>query len=235
MARALPPFFTAQAERVVARFERHNAKAFGDAMLPDSEDAMLWTLIASIEVGVIQSVGQIAADMVGGQPFTGRTDPRLQTLLGESGQRIRNINETTRQAVQETILEGYGRGYSDYQIANGVETDGFRGLRAIVTEIYEGRAEAIAITEVAHASELAAHDRYDAAGIHYIEWLDGPECGVDKHGEPPYANGMIVPMHFASAHVSAHPRCRRVSLPWSPTLANQVPVRVPLPAIVGAA
>lgn len=240
LAKALPAFFEAQAERVVTRWSAHSdpttggrGKAIADNMLPDDEDTLLWNLMISIETATALSVGNIAADMVGGSPFAGRTDPRLLELLSQSGRRVVGINDTTRRAIQQTIMDGYQAGYSDYQLAHGVAADGFRGLVDVVTETYTGRAQTISRTEIGTASNLAASDRYSVAGIQFAEIVDGPGCHLVTHDDGLLANGLILPLHSAQQYPLAHPNCRRSILPWSPSLGHTIPVNVPVPAIAG--
>ncbi len=241
LARALPSFFERQSGRVVERWLNHmdptggHAKALSDNMLPTDEDELLWELMISIEISTMLSIGNIAADMVGASPFLTRTDPRLLQLLRQSGKRIVGINDTTRRAVQDTILAGYDHGYNDYQIAHGVAADGFRGLDSVVRETYQGRAEAVAITEIGTASNLAAADRYDSSGIQFAELLDGAGCHLYTHDDGPVANGLVLPLHTAMQYPLSHTRCRRVITPWSPALGAAVPMREQVPAIVRAA
>lgn len=225
LAADLARFFTALARRVVARYlagaqagatillrpvERKDETAID--ILPPTEVAAQQQIIIAVLEDLMRQYGEMAAAAAGGEAFA-VTDPRLQALLTEAGDRIVRIDAETRRAVQETLTEGSARGYSSYQIAEGVPADGFSGLRAVVTETYRGRARTIARTEIAEAAQAAAHDRYGAAGITEVDLYDGPECGLRNHHDPDRANGKRIVLAVARQYPIAHPNCRRVSMP----------------------
>lgn len=207
LARALRLFFADQARRVVARHRLGQT----DLLPPDETVRLALVLEPRIRAMVLEAAG-LSADLAGAPPLE-ETDIRLLAILVESGDRIRNISEQTRSAVRRALLEGTARGYSPWQIANGVPKDGFRGLRAVVTETYKGRAETIARTEMALACQAAAHDRYQAAGVTEVDVTDGTDCGWTRHDDPDKANGTRRSLSEAVAYPVAHPNCRRVSIP----------------------
>lgn len=236
LAHALRRFFREQAERVVSRYLRIMGVKDGrdaEPFLPLGEDLLLGQIIVTYTGVAMEEVGSLAADLAGGSPFTSTGDPRLQALLRTGGRRIAGINEETRQAIMRTIAEGSRLGYTPYQIANGVPADGFRGLRAVVEETYTGRAETIARTELGSGANLAAIDRYQTAGMRYVELMDGPGCGLTSHRDPQKANGLIVPIAVARRWPICHPNCRRIVLGWRPNWTSS-PGRVEVPAIVRA-
>lgn len=207
LAQSLRAFFEDQARRVVAR---HRLGA--PELVPADEVVRLGLVIEPRLRAMAVESAAIAAQLAGAGVLVD-TDPRLLAILAEAGVRIRRITEETRRAVRETLVEGSRRGYSPYQIAEGVPKQGFRGLRAVVTETYRNRAQTIARTEMALASQAAAHDRYRVAGVTHVDVLDGPGCGWTRHDDPDKAHGTRRPIGEALAHPIAHPNCRRVSVP----------------------
>lgn len=207
LAHTLRLFFADQARRVVAR---HRLGA-PDLLPPEETARLALVLEPRVRAMVLEAAGLSAA--LAGAPTLEETDIRLLAILVESATRIRRVSEETRRAVRITLLTGTARGYSPWQIANGVPKDGFRGLRAVVTETYRGRAETIARTEMALACQAAAHDRYQVAGVTEVDVTDGPGCGWRHHDDPDKAHGTRRPLGEVLAYPVAHPNCRRVSIP----------------------
>ncbi|MGD9889699.1 MAG: hypothetical protein AB7R89_25750 [Dehalococcoidia bacterium] len=213
LARAFRRFFRGQAARVVRRYgvmAGRELKAEGDLLLPMGEDWRLMQAVESLLWGLLTSLTVETAPFAGGPPLA---EARLRVLLFESAERVRAVNRQTRTAIQRTLADGRSRGFSDWQIANGVPKDGYRGLRAVVRETYRGRAEAIARTEVGIASQQVAHETWGQAGVTHVDIIDGDGCGWTSHTDPDTANGSRRTLAEAMAQPLSHPRCRRVSLP----------------------
>jgi hypothetical protein len=210
----LHDFFRAQAERVVSRYLDHAKIAMVnvDTLLPPSEDALLEIVFRGPVSQASLLSGNFAAMLVGAEPLT-EADPAVLRRLAESAQRVTNINNATRQAIQQTLNDATLSGYGAYQTVNGVPADGFAGLRSVVQETYQGRADTIARTEMATVSQQAAHERYDAAGVQEVDIIDGPECGWTAHDDPDLADGSRRTLDEADEYPTAHPNCGRVSLP----------------------
>ncbi|MCY4122537.1 MAG: hypothetical protein OXG72_16625 [Acidobacteria bacterium] len=136
--------------------------------------------------------------------------------LADAGRRITRIDERARQVITDRIAAGRAAGYSSYDIARGVERDGFQGLRNYVDEFYRGRARTIARTETATVSNNAALDRYQEAGIVECRIFDSPDCGLTEHDDPEKPNGKVYPMDVGRAYPISHPNCVRVVAPNVP-------------------
>lgn len=223
MAKALRWFFRRQAAAAAARFnavpleERAGlsawygtaqdveTKAVGPEQIIPQADAeiLIRVLLPHITRQTLESAA-IAAGLVG-VPALEDTSNALFRLLNESGTRIVRINDMTREAVRRALTDGRALGESNFQLA--------KRLRLIVEEAYTGRAETIARTETAVADQRAAHDRYTAAGVQFVDVFDGPDCGWTSHDDPDHANGSRRTLAEAEAHPTAHPNCVRVSLP----------------------
>lgn len=210
MAPRLRAFFRAQARRVVERYllaEGVEAKQVGpgDLFPPVAdEDRLLARVVLPYLIDQTIESGALAAQLTGVAPLL-RESPELTALMAQMGTRIRGINDETLRAVQNVLRVAAERGYTHYQIANGVEADGYRGIRSVVEETYRGRADTIARTELGTASQRAAHDRYREANVVEVRILDGTECGWRYHDDPDLANGSVRTLREAQEYPLAHP------------------------------
>jgi len=117
------------------------------------------------------------------------------------------IDETTREAIRKTLAIGQARGYSDWQIANGVPDDGYPGIDGLYRKTWAQRPYTIARTELSRAQVAAAQDRYEQSGIvKRVEIADG-----DKHEPCAARNGKVVPL--SSRPQLLHPMCRLQLIP----------------------
>lgn len=179
------------------------------------EDGLIVRALLPIETAQLVEASAIVAELVGVEPLVARS-PALERLTARAGARIKDINGATRMAVQRELTVGSRRGYNLFQLANGVPGDKFRGIRAVITETYKGRADTVARTELALANQEAAGDRYDAGGVTHVSIADGPGCGWKTHDDPDKANGTRRTLKDARAHLLAHPNCRRIMIPILP-------------------
>lgn len=207
MRTAVRDFAVAQAARAVNRLMGRAVKIAPHAaelIPPEENGAMLAALEIYYRQAIIAAI-DFAAAAIGEDPAS--YDPIVQRELAQAAERIVGINDVTRQAVRDLLQEANMHGYSLYQIANGVPADDFPGLRDVVEETYAGRAETIARTELAYATQHAAHDDWIASGVQYVEVEDG----VDFDEGCAARNGAVVP---ADTYVEPlHPRCTVCSIP----------------------
>ena len=125
-------------------------------------------------------------------------------ILEEAAERVVRIDETTREAVREQLKEGQARGYSAWQIANGVPAEGFRGIDGLFVETWRSRAETIARSELAQASMVSALNRYAATGL-----VDRAKIDENTDTDAPCAAraGLVVPL--SSRPLPSHPNCQK--------------------------
>jgi len=194
----------------------HYKNLSADAMIPPGDDEAMFLLARQHLGRMFVQVGAMAAELAGSEPIVADT-VTYEVLVRKAGRRLRNVNNTTRSAIRSTLADGFSRGFSPAQIAQGVPAEGFTGLRSVVQETYRGRAETIARTESAIASQEAASDRYAAAGVTHVQIEDGPECGWTEHDDGDIADGSIRTLADANTYPIAHPNCVRVSLPILPS------------------
>lgn len=150
----------------------------------------------------------LVADALGLDPRTFRLDDAAtRRVLETAAEQVVKITATTREQVRAVLAEGQGRGYTTWQIVNGVPADGYGGLEGLFSETWAGRAETIARTELGMAQRVSALDRYKASGL-----VDRVLIHDGEDDEPCRSrNGRVVPL--AEAPDLAHPNCRLVLSP----------------------
>ena len=160
------------------------------------------------------------------------TDPIVLYLVERSAQRVVLINAATRRGIQRTLLRGAAAGYSPYEIAYGstaTRKAGYRPLQGIVEQLYRGRPECIARTEMAYSNNGASLYQMEQMGLGQVQVIDGPGCALTHHvaglrpGESSGddINGRIITVKEANAWQLAHPNCRRVFLPMQVAPSRQ--------------
>lgn len=212
LTRALDEYF-AELSALAARRYMALAKAVGAAdLITAGDDDELERLMLAYLGNVIEEQSALSGRLVG-VPALAPDSPGYNLIRREIGSRIVGINQATRAAVQNVIIDGLRQGYSARQIAEGVPSDEFRGIRAVVRETYKNRAQTIARTEVAFVAQRAAEDRYRAGGVQEVDIDDGPDCGWTSHDDPDKADGSRRTLAELAAHPLSHPNCVRVPLP----------------------
>ena len=135
-------------------------------------------------------------------------DEATRLILEEAATRVVLIDEATRSAIASTLQEGQRRGYSAFQLAHGVPEEGFQGIDGLFTQTWQGRAELVSVTEIAHAQNVASLNRYAATGmverVQLVENTDTDEPCASR-------NGKIVPIGEQPGLL--HPRCRLGLIP----------------------
>lgn len=135
------------------------------------------------------------------------TDSAVNLLLVNAAQRVVRIDETTRAAIAEQLRIGQELGLSNWEIANGVKKIGYRGIEGLYKETWQGRAETIARTEMQHAQNESALNRYAATGlVDRVEIVDGDEDAACAS-----RNGRVVPL--SERPQLAHPNCSLSVIP----------------------
>ena len=135
-------------------------------------------------------------------------------IIRGSARRVRMVDAATRRAIRRTIARGFEAGLTQEQVARGtgragieLRRTGWRPLRDIVTQTYKNRADTIARTERALVYADTSIDRYAMYDVTHAVALDGPMCGLRKHGVEPYANGKRYTLETARRWPISHPRC----------------------------
>lgn len=171
----------------------------------DDEQQRLGEIMDAAYGRVIRAVHQVVAESFPNAENFRLDDSATRRLLHEAASRVVRIDETTRQAIATMLQRGQEMGLSAWEIANG--TDEFPGIEGLFRETWRGRAETVARTELQHAQNRAAVDRYQATGlVDRVELVDGDEDQVCAA-----RNGKVVPLEQVPG--LAHPRCTLLCIP----------------------
>jgi HK97 family phage portal protein len=186
---ALETFFGEQEKRVKARLaavpKRQKAALAEGSWWDDAEeDDALGGVIGPLWSDAL--VAGVTAARQLGVPVLAESDARMAQLKQGLGDRITNINATTREAVAAQITEGLRRGYSSAQLATGVLDEDFAGVSGVFEDARGYRSVLIARTEMSHAYLQANLDTFQQSGVvGMVEAQDGTvdeEC-ADRNGE----------------------------------------------------
>lgn len=137
------------------------------------------------------------------------TDPAVVATMKNAAQRVKGINDTTRQAIRDVLSYGAEQGWTLGQLVAGDDTQ--PGLRATVQETYKGRAKAVARSEMANAQQVAAVERFSAAGLTHVIVFDGG--GDDSDDACNQLNGTRQTLAWARANPTGHTNCVRCFAP----------------------
>jgi phage portal protein BeeE len=129
----------------------------------------------------------------------------LTYVRDKVGQRIRGINDTTRDKLKSLIAEGVNRGDSPAALGDAIEAS---------AAFDEYRSELIARTETMLAYNDAAIGTYRDFGVEEVQAIDG-----DDDAECARRNGAIFSLAEASG-ISDHPNG---TLDWVPVVKSVIP------------
>lgn len=179
----------------------------------EAEQEALAAILDPRYVGMLaathEAVGSALAPFLGPDAEAFRLDDAAtRTILAEAAERVVLITAATRDALREQLREGQRRGYSAFQIANGVPAEDYRGVDGLFRTTWKGRAETVARTELAHAQNVASLDRYAATGL-----VDEVEIVEHEDTDGPCAarNGRVVPLSERPGLL--HPNCQMGLIP----------------------
>lgn len=175
-------------------------KDITDDLLPKSEDARLADAWRPHYTALIQGMWPILNEQLALDVDFTLEDPAVVTALEAVGERVKDINESTRTALAAALQEGADAGEGTGQLATRI--------RQVVEESYKGRAETISRTELALAQQQATVGRYKAAGVTKVRVLDG-----DDDEACASVHNTVQDLDWAEKNSIAHPRCVRAFVP----------------------
>ncbi len=191
-------FLTAQTSRVVSSLTPTKAVATVDW---DAEDRALTTVLNRSYLRALDGTTELARGYL--QADIEVDDATVRSFLQASGQRIGDINHTTRRAIQKALAEGEANGESLEELTARIQE---------LTEFNASRAETIALTELGSSQALAAAYASSLAGLTHMQIADadGTDVGftgcTDRHGK-------VITVAQAFETTLLHPRCRLVLIP----------------------
>ena len=216
MSRKAARYLRNQSREVVSAYRAH----LDPVDVIDLNDVRLLTALTPDYRGLVTSIGGVQQRVFG---ISASID--AESILESAGERIVTMQGATKNAVREQLrfarrhrlsqaeTEGLIRG-AVYMSQRG------QSFRDVLAQRY--RAERIARTETAIASNQATREVYRREGIGYIEVIDGPGCGVYSHDDGSEANGMIITMQEAASFPDvSHPNCARAFSPIVDDLSAQ--------------
>jgi hypothetical protein len=131
------------------------------------EDRLLGEALHGLYLTLSRSALTVVANEVNRVVTKDRIRRVAEIMLKSAGQRIADINETTRQAIAETLATGVQRGYTLNQMLSGVPGEKYPGVRDLgVFDKY--RSELVARTETMLAyneSALLGYREYNVAEV----------------------------------------------------------------------
>lgn len=172
----------------------------------DEETRLLYERLLPQYVTTMSTRWSEAARQVGLDVSFDIAQPEVERFLrDQAGQRIRGIEETTREKIREALADGIreGEDLNDLIRRVGDVFDEAKGSRAVV----------IARTEALESSNRAAFIAYGEAGVPMLEWLLAPDYDpAEDDGECEPFDGKIVAVgtEFAPGvqYPPLHPQCR---------------------------
>lgn len=172
------------------------------------EDAAVLAVLLKLYHDAI-SAGYDASTAVGAPVAAAQQDAGTASLTATLAQRVTDINQTTKDTLDQVIRDGIAKGYSTAQIADGVPADGYAGVSGVFADARGYRAQMIARTEASTAFNLSSVQAYRQSGkVQHVEVSDGdgdPECAD--------ADGSVWTLDYAEANPLAHPNCVRQFYP----------------------
>lgn len=223
------------AEPVVSRFFREQRDRIVDVALRggnriietraieqidwDEEDRLLREALRPWWESVSEVAFADIAAVTGADTMWSISNPHLADLFDILGYRVRDINETTRQAIEDIVRESLIEGTTMPDLA--------AQLRDVVAETYQGRASTIARTESQVAYSISSQKAYEASGVvSRVMMHDGVDCesGPGSDGlRCPDRQGMVVQVADMARHSQGtHPNCQLAFSPILDTPLGQV-------------
>ncbi len=232
MEPAIENVFVAQADAIVSRVEALKAyapahmngnghKAVEVKELPGLDELIeaddwldMERTVKRFYIEIISASWETWNTALGSEIAFELTDPAVVVAMRSAATRVQSINDTTRQAIRDLLVYGGEQGWTLGQLVAGDETQ--PGLRDVVEETYKGRAKAISRSEMAHAQQVAAVERFSAAGLTHVIVFDGG--GDDSDDVCNQLNGTRQTLAWARANPTGHTNCTRC---FSPAFDNE--------------
>jgi len=150
------------------RYWRKDARVGKAAsVIPSVEElSKIWNVVfLELIREIVIEQGNYVLDFLGaGGNLEVTTDPAVEYLREHGAELIREINETTREKLRETLAEGFEAGEAVPDLATRVED--------VFKDATRNRAEMIARTEAIRASNFGAVEAYRQSGVvEAEEWL----------------------------------------------------------------
>src|SRR5690606_4234871 len=200
---------TRQHEATMAEL-RETSRSWWSTQVPRLHQAGSQAFAASLGHGAAWTPTHQAAV----EQFARRTWEDVAARLEEiSAETRRNLRSLARTSTRSALLESRTAVQAGRDMARAAAREGrwsvqYHGGARHTMRDY---ADTVIRTTTATAYNEGAITQAGVEGIEYVEYADGPGCGVHSHNDGTEANGMIVPL--SEVVYLAHPNCRRAILP----------------------
>jgi hypothetical protein len=145
-----------------------------------SEQEMLLQIVEPRYIRMLGAVHQLVRTTFPEMDDFRLDDAATRSMLDRAAEQVVRIDETTREAIREQLRIGQARGYSQWEIANGVPGDEYPGIEGLFKETWRGRAALVARNELAMAQISASQNRYAATGmVDRVQLRDGTSSAPD--------------------------------------------------------
>jgi hypothetical protein len=215
---------------VTAAIQRKDSIEDIDAIYDaDAEQEALAILLEPRYMAMLRSVHELVAATFPTMENFRLDDPATRAQLAHAAEQVVRIDETTRTALRHLLALGQERGYSAWELANGVPKDGFPGIEGLFRETWKGRALTVARNELAVAQLEASKERYRATGlVDRLQLRDGTGTAPDQPCLD--RNGQVVPLSANPQQL--HIQCTLVCVPVLRGDPSPPPTNVP-PVVIG--
>lgn len=220
MQKEIGSYLSDQRGRIIERVrkswpsQKASRKAFGEdegwwAAVEDQELASrLRDFVKGITIAAMEGVSTSMDRVITRQ----QVDGILRDAEAQIADDVKFINEHTRQAIRNLLVEGARRGYSVNQVVDGVPDEGFSGLQNLLLEngndVWgDWRAETIARTELLSAFNRGNLLAWNELGVTHVQAHDG-----DYDADCKARDGEVFPIESAM-NLRDHPNG---TLGWSP-------------------
>jgi HK97 family phage portal protein len=208
--RELKKFFQQQQDEVLAKLRDQKAVqkiSIEDVLFERAKyNKLLTDLAMPLLISILEDGAEEAAETIGfDYSLFDVTNPHVQEWVGSRLELIKDINDTTRDLLKETLKEGIGEGETISQLSERVTQ--------VFSQAKGYRAEVISRTETIAAYVQGNVELYREAGIKELEFFTAmdervcEEC-YSKHGNTYKVKDSI-------GVIPVHPQCR---CDWIPVI-----------------
>ncbi|MFA5385784.1 MAG: phage portal protein [Eubacteriales bacterium] len=166
----LKRYFQSEQDRIVNSLEK-SVKAIDPLLDWDKEKETLFKLLTSLWMASLKDGFETTNETFGFGVSFDVVNPTFIDWISEYGaERVKGINDTTKEALRKTLAEGIDAGESIPKLKDRV--------LGVMGEAKTSRAEKIAKTETHNSVGKGTQETYAAAGVKKKEWLtsiDGRE------------------------------------------------------------
>jgi HK97 family phage portal protein len=230
MAEEVEAYFGRLANSVVSRVRKGNLpqrhkghKVRADELITAGDGDVLEALVKRFYVAIAEASWDTINLSLGVEVAFDAANPAVTKVLGVAGDRVKDILDTAKDALRDTLQYGQENGWDVDMLVAGDPEAGVPGIRDVVAETYKNRHRTIARTELGLAQNAVAVNRYDEAGVQQVLVLDD---GFDNSDENcVWISGKVRPLAWTKSdhpgegpsgikNPLQHPNCVRAFAPY---------------------